>query len=150
MEGAAMPIAERSQASDLRVVYGLLANSALKELDHPATSTSEVYFVNLVRLLDMYKHGKFSGQRPHGVLESKPLRQYSLVNRDRGEQEVRHALDAARLHADPASQTEQFVSGLREVLLSLARGNSKSVTEESISMLRKFVTKLAEELRTRS
>jgi hypothetical protein len=144
-----MTIAERSQTSDLRVVYGLLANSALKELDHPANSTSEVYFVNLVRLLDMYKHGKFSGHRPHGVLESKPLRQYSLVNRDRGEKDVRHALDVARRHADPSSETEPFVSSLRETLLTLARGNSKSVSTESISLLKRFITKLAEELRDR-
>jgi hypothetical protein len=38
--------------SDLRVVYGLLANSALKEIDRPTNNTREVYLVNLVRLLE--------------------------------------------------------------------------------------------------
>jgi hypothetical protein len=142
-----MSIAERSRTSDLRVVYGLLATSALKELDQPRNSSRDVYLVNLIRLLDMYRHGKFSGRRPHGVLESKPLRQYSFVRQNRGEKDVRNALDQARTFACPGADTESFVAHTRETLLSLAQGDSTSVDTESIDILKRFITKLAEELR---
>jgi hypothetical protein len=140
-----MSIAEQKSVSDLRVVYGLLANSALKEIDKPANDTREVYLINLVRMLDMYRTGKLTGRRPHGVLESKPVRTYTLKKKDNSIEQVQYALDIARDYASPGLDPENFFAKTRQTLLSLAQKNQEgNVTADSVEFVKRFVSKLAE------
>jgi len=141
-----MSIAQQSLGPDLRVVYGLLASSTLSEMDQPANDAREVHLINLVRLLDMYRHGKLRARTPHGVLQSKPIDSNSVLRADRGVADVERALEVSRISVRPAAGKNEFVAELREILLQMANKNSASANDEKIMLVKAFITKLAQEL----
>jgi hypothetical protein len=124
----------------------LLASSALREIDEPANDAREVHLINLVRLLDMYRHGKLTGRTPHGVLQSKPIGKSKFPRMDRGVADVERALDVARLSVRPAIDKDVFVTEFRNILLDMAEKETPAITPETVELVKAFVAKLAEEL----
>jgi hypothetical protein len=141
-----MSIAQQSLGPDLRVVYGLLASSALREIDEPANDSREVHLINLVRLLDMYRHGKLTSRTPHGVLQSKPIENSKFPRVDRGVADVERALDIARLAVRPTIDKDVFVAEFRNILLHMAEKEQPFTNPETVELVKTFVAKLAEEL----
>src|SRR5580704_19237489 len=123
--GAAMLIGEESRQSNLRVMYGLLASTALARIDdskrkEPQGATRDVYFINLIRLLEMYRYGSFYSPPPYGVLETKPLDSNQLTKNDSGQEAelVLRAIERAHALVSELSR-EQFVEQIETVFRAL-------------------------------
>lgn len=147
-----MLIGDEGRQSNLRVMYGILASTALSRLDsaqegESAQSERDVYFVNLIRLLEMYRYGTFYSPPPNGVLETKPLASNQLSRSDT-ELESELVLRAIeRAHASVSDlPREQFVELMETVFSALHHAAASSVEVASVKTARDFLTRFVAEL----
>ena len=148
-----MLIGIEGRRSNLRVMYGILATSALARFDAARVHSGqqdmrEVYFVNLIRLLEMYRYGTFYSPPPNGVLERKSLASNPLSHPDTGN-ESKFVLGAIeRAHASVSNlPREQFVESMEAVFDALHRRAVDSLDAASITEARNFLTAFIAELR---
>jgi type II secretory pathway pseudopilin PulG len=148
-----MLIGDEGRRSNLRVMYGILASTALARLNSAQegegrTSEREVYFLNLIRLLEMYRYGTFYSPPPNGVLESKPLTTNQLSQGNAGPESemVLKAIQAAHASVSDLPR-DRFVDFLEVVFDALHRSAAASLDKDSVKKARDFLTCFVAELR---
>jgi len=153
-----MTLLSMYKRDDSRTVYRILAEQAVKYLDHPKAGTeSKIIFTNLARLLERYRYDAFSYDAAPGILEvfkngsdSQPMDHEGPGRR--GVLEVIPALEAAHMHVYRTLSKDDLVSGLKMLLAQLAASNvpSDQGTKDSLAKARLFFETLSDGLRKRS
>ena len=148
-----MLIGDEGRRSNLSVMYGILASSALAKLNSAQegegrTSGRDVYFLNLIRLLEMYRYSTFYSPPPNGVLESRPLitNQLSQGNTGSESEMVLNAIQAAHASVSDLPR-EQFVECLEVIFNALHLSAAASLDKDSVKKARDFLTCFVAELR---
>lgn len=147
-----MLIAEREQRSDATVLYGILTRAALERFDSRPGEESgrDVYFTNLIRLLEMYRFQALKPIQTHGVLEVRALGPETLGPEDDKTDLVERALDSARLAVWPAESKEEVTTLLQSTLKVLRDlGVDKAgeiVEQEDLVTTRRFLEEFQRQL----
>jgi hypothetical protein len=148
-----MLIGNEGRQSNLRVMYGMLASSALAKFDAQRPAKGEidvrdVYFINLIRMLEMYRYGRFYSPPPNGVLETAPLMENPLAQTDE-ESESQFVLAAiAKAHASVSKlPREKFVESMEGVFQAVYRRDFQSLDAKRIFEAKAFLTHFVAELR---
>ena len=148
-----MLIDEREQRSDATVLYGILARAALERFDSPPGEGSErdVYFTNLIRLLEMYRYQTLKQIQMQGVLDVRPLGREMLGPEDDKTDLVEQALDSARLAIWPSESKEDVTTLLQSVLKKLRDLGAQSINEpEKLATTRRFLEEFQRQLQVES
>ena len=144
-----MLIPEGNRRSNLRVLYGILAQSALQQIDaHEAHAERQAaYFQNLIRLLEMYRYGRLARPSPRAVLDRRQsdIRQ---LKRDRLDAEaVEAAIRTAHENAYPNVPKDEVVERLVTLFARLSRNELPGVPGDEINAAKRFLEELATALR---
>jgi hypothetical protein len=145
-----MLVADSRRRSDPRVLYGILAESALEQLQSKSPEETErrAYLQNLIRLLEMYQYNSLRRPAPRAVLDR---RKADLKSRERelaANVEVEHALDAARQAVYEGFERAQMVEHLKFVFGRLMRNEAADIEQADLQRVKAFLEAFAESLRT--
>lgn len=144
-----MLVADNRRRSNPRVLYGILAESALEQLksESPEEDQLRAYFKNLIRLLEMYRYGSLRRPSPRAILDR---RQSDLKSREREQlanADVEQALDAARQTVYGDLDKAQTVDLLKSVFEHLIRDELAAVEADALSRATQFLEAFAAALR---
>jgi hypothetical protein len=133
----------------VRVLYGILAQSALQRIDGQEASAERqaAYFQNLIRLLKMYRYGRLARPSPRAVLDRRQpdIRQ---LKRDRLDAEaVEVAIRTAHENAYPNVPKDQVVEKLVAVFEQLGKNQHAGIQTDEIDAAKRFLEELAAALR---
>ena len=149
-----MTLLSMYERDDSRTVYRILADQAVKYLEHPEPSTdTKILFTNLVRLLERWRYDAFSDYVAPGVLEvlSTPDESQSadLRTENRRMEAVIPALEAAHARVYQSLSKEQLVETLQALLVQLASSAKLNEDDacERVAAARLFFCILSEGLR---
>lgn len=149
-----MTLLSMYKRDDSRTVYRILAEQAVKFLDHPQAGTdSKITFTNLARLLERYQYDAFSYDAAPGILEvfkteaDAQRADYARAAR-RGMLDVRPALESAHARVYGQLSKEDLVRNLKGLLSQLASSNvpDDKDTHEKLAKARMFFETLSEAL----
>jgi hypothetical protein len=142
---------------DSRTVYRILAEEAVKHIDHPkAGAESKILFTSLTRLLERYRYDAFSYDVAPGILEVFKARsdaqrtEYGDVSR-KVSLDVIPALETAHARIYQTLSKEDLLQTLKKVLTQLAASGATDdarATEEFVKV-RSFFVALCEALKER-
>lgn len=137
-----MAIHSLASGSDPKVVCGLLAREALKAFQdqpqQPDQAPQHVFFINLIRLLEIYRYDLFTDLRPKGVLvRQRPERSTAQSVAAENMSAVRSALQAAHRQVFGQRSTEEVVEFIQGVLSAMKEGHQRSA--EDLAMVRSFI-----------
>jgi hypothetical protein len=153
-----MTLLSMYKRDDSRTVYRILADEAVKCLDHPEAGTkSKIIFTNLARLLERYRYDAFSYDAAPGILEVFPIegedQRADLTGaHQKTSSDVIVALEAAHTHVYHSLSREDLVENLKRLLAQLAASKvpDDQDTKARLAQARLFFEALAEGLRKRS
>jgi hypothetical protein len=148
-----MFVSEASRKSSPKVLYGILARSALDQLNkldaaHLDGSVDETaYFQNLVRLLDLYRTDALHRPMPKAVLDRRPVDLRSLKQEKAEATAVEQALSRARASAFPNVQKDVVIERLRTIFVQICTEDAEQLSEAEIQSVKKFLKALVSELK---
>lgn len=152
-----MTLLSMYKRDDSRTVYRILAEQAVKFLDHPQAGTdSKITFTNLARLLERYQYDAFSYDAAPGILEvfqsdaDAPRKDYGSTG-GQATLEIMPALEAAHARVYHQLSKEDLVRNLKVLLSQLASATvpDDQDTHEDLVKARQFFETLSEGLRKR-
>jgi hypothetical protein len=144
-----MLVTESRRRSNPRVLYGILAQSALEQLgERPAAEDiRRAYLQNVVRLLEMYRFETLRRTTPRAVLDRSQVSSNSL-RREREENElVANALESAHQRVYPDLTRDELVLHLKGLFSQLYREELHNLTREEMRKARSFLESFAAALR---
>jgi hypothetical protein len=144
-----MLVAEDRRRSNPRVLYGILAESALEQINAraPEDSSRRAYLQNLIRLLEMYRYDSLRRPSPRAVLDR---RHTDLRSRERerlANGAVERALDAARAATYEGFDKAQLAEHLKGIFVLLMKGESAAVPQADIQRAKNFLRAFGTALR---
>ena len=131
-----MTLLSMYKRDDSRNVYRILADQAVKYIDHPTGgSEARILFTNLARLLERYRYDAFFSYGAPGILEVFS-REHRTQHADRAEPapktlDVIPALEKAHETAYKALSKDDLVKRLQELLVILAENKPQPTTRPS-------------------
>jgi hypothetical protein len=144
-----MLVSESKRRSNPRVLYGILARSALERIaDNTAHDKDAIaYFRNLARLLEMYRFNSLRRTAPRAVLERRKADVKSLL-RDRAENEaVERALSIAHESVYAGVDREELVQHLKGLLDQVSINGVAQVSATDLEKMRHFLSQFATALK---
>jgi hypothetical protein len=153
-----MTLLSMYKRDDSRTVYRILAEEAVKCLDHPDAGTkSKIVFTNLARLLERYRYDAFSYDSAPGILEvftshGEEQRADLAGAHQKTSSDVIVALEAAHTHVYHSISKQDLVKNLKILLAQLAASKvpDDQNTKAGLAKARLFFETLSEGLRKRS
>jgi hypothetical protein len=151
-----MTLLSMYKRDDSRNVYKILADQAVKYIDHPTGgSEARILFANLARLLERYRYDAFFSHGAPGILEVFS-REHRTLHADKVEStpktlDVIPALQKAHEHVYKALSKDDLVKKLQELLVTLSniQTSVEVDTDSEIKNARLFFVTLAEKLNER-
>lgn len=141
-----MLIAENTRRSSARVLYGILAQSALSQFDAPQDALHRnAYFQNLLTLLEMYQYGTLYRPSHRAVLDRREVTKEEFQMEKSEAEKVEAAIRAAHQAAFQNLSREELVQHLRSVFIRVSEG--QQITGEEIASAKNFLTVLRKSLR---
>lgn len=142
-----MFVAESSRRSNLRVLYGILAQSALEQFNARTEETHrDVYFQNFVRLLEMYRHKSLRRPSPRAVLDRRASSVQELRRKKKEADAIDDALEHARQTVYGELSREQLVDHLKTLFSDVMK--DRPVARGDVRLAKRFLEVFAESLRT--
>jgi len=143
-----MFIAEQSRRGRPTVLYGILAKTALSQLESSSEAKGRsAYFQNLIRLLDLYRLDALHRPTPKAVLD----RRRTASNNIRRDKIEADAVQAALTHAHKAVFNdlgkEQVVECLTAVFSKLGRGRDAELASGDLQIAKRFLVELTQALK---
>jgi hypothetical protein len=143
-----MLVSEDNRRSRPIILYGILAKSALNQLEHPGEDFDQsAYFQNLVRLLDLYQSNALHKPAPKAILDRRPA---DLRGTRRGKAEaeaVQTALSSAHEAVYPGVAKENVVRHLRAIFLKIAQHQINEISPEDVRQAKSFLMELSKALK---
>lgn len=142
-----MLIAESRRRSNPRVLYGILAESALEQFDDNSTDSENrrAYFQNLIRLLEMYRYNTLRRTAPRAVLDRRQT-DLKALKRDRADNEsVEQALSSAHRTVYANLEKDELLQHFKDLFGRISR--QAPVSAEELAKARQFLEVLAQALR---
>jgi hypothetical protein len=142
-----MLVTDHSRRSNPRVLYGMLAESALEQLNVDSAETTErrAYFENLIRLLDMYRYDSLRRASHRAVLDRRKTDLKSLQREQSANVAVEKALDSAREAAFQGMDRAQVVDQLKAIFVGLMQ--DQPVDGDALTRAKTFLEVFAASLR---
>lgn len=141
-----MLIAENTRRSSARVLYGILAQSALSQFDAPQDALHRnAYFQNLLTLLEMYQYGTLCRPSHRAVLDRREVTREEFQMEKSEAAKVEAAIQAAHQAAFQDLSREQLVQHLRSVFMRVSEG--QQVSPDEVAPAKMFLTVLRRSLR---
>ena len=141
-----MSVQSPNRSSNPRVMCGMLARATLERFekkDEPERFRN-VYFYNLIRLLEMYRYDALHEHNPYGVLERKELPSVNFPSLQPGLEVVDHAFQTAHHELYPSMGKDELVTYLRDTLEKIRAGDAGAVEMSEVAKLRNFLSKIQE------
>jgi hypothetical protein len=143
-----MFVSENSRKSRPKVLYGILAKSALAQLDQHNDDVDEAaYFQNLVRLLDLYGSNSLHRPTPKAVLDRRPIDVRSIQRNKADADAVENALSRAHTQVLPKLDKDEVVGRLRNIFLRICTQDSGRISAADLNLAKKFLKALVSELK---
>jgi hypothetical protein len=145
-----MLISEESRRSRPLILYGILAKSALSQLEHSRTEIDRSpYFDNLIRLLELYSNDVLNRHTPRAVLDRQPS-DLGAIRRDKSEADaVRQALDRAHNIVYPEMTKDEVVQYLKAAFSKISNRKISEIPSFDVEKLKKFLAELTAALKNR-
>jgi hypothetical protein len=141
-----MLIAENTRRSSARVLYGILAQSALSQFDAPLdTQHRSAYFQNLLKLLEMYQYGTLCRPSHRAVLDRHEVTKEEFQMERSEAERVEAAIQAAHNATFQNLSREELVQRLRNIFIRVSEG--QPVAPEDVASAKNFLTILRKTLR---
>lgn len=146
-EECQMLVSENTRRSRPTVLYGILAKTALSQLDEaPEAKGRSAYFQNLVRLLDLYRLDALRRPTPKAVLDRRRTAS-NCIRREKVEADaVQSALARAHKAIFDQVEKEQVVDQLIMVFSKLAQGRDGEIAAADLQAAKRFLIELARAL----
>jgi hypothetical protein len=143
-----MLVSEDSRRSRPIVLYGILAKSALNQLEHPTGDLDQsAFFQNLIRLLDLYQNNALHKPAPKAILDLRPADPRG-IRRGREEADaVQTALEIAHEAVYPGVPKEDVVKRLRAIFAKIAQQEISQVPIEDVQRAKSFLLELSKALK---
>jgi hypothetical protein len=145
-----MLVGEGSRRSNLRVLYGILAQSALKdfESEQPQAEHRNAYLLNLIRLLEMYRYETLRQPSHRAVLDRRQSNR-NEANREKLEAEaIEQALRTAHEAIYPNQSRAEVVERLKAIFYRVIRDQVGPESGEEIETAKRFLEALVAALRS--
>ena len=147
-EEADVLISEDSRRSRPIVLYGILAKSALKQLEDPSGGFDEsAYFQNLIRLLDLYQNNALHKPAPRAILDRRPADPRGIRRGKAEADAVQTALAIAHEAVYPGVAKEDVIKHLRAIFAKIAQHQISQVPVEDIRQAKIFLMELSRALK---
>ncbi len=141
-----MFIQSARRKSDPRAAAGILARAALKrfEIRDEPDRLRNVYFTNLIRLLEMYKYDALRERNPQGILERREITDIDLAIADSepGLEALDELLRAAHKKYYPKLDKKHLVDHLRTVLEQIQHQGPRSINAVELEKIQLFLAQL--------
>jgi hypothetical protein len=152
-----MTLLSMYQRDESRNVYRILADQAVKYIDHPTGGPeARILFTNLARLLERYRYNFFSNHGVPGILEVFAREQQLAQQKHKEETaskslEVIPALECAHARVYKTLSKDELVPKLQNLLASLAQSHTPEDAgpKEDLQNARLFFVTLADTLNER-
>jgi hypothetical protein len=143
-----MLVSEDSRRSRPIVLYGILAKSALNQLERPNVDLDQsAYFQNLVRLLDMYRNNALHKPAPKAILDRRPA-DPRRIRRGKAEADaVQAALATAHEAVYPGMRKEEVVTHLRAIFSKIAQREISQLSVQDVQQAKTFLMELSKALK---
>jgi hypothetical protein len=135
----------RSRRSNLRVLYGILAKSALENFDATEQSNRRIYFLNLIRLLEMYRFDSLKRTSPRAVLDRRQTDVRVLRQERSDTSAVERALHSAHLAVFPDLSKDAFVARLKGLFNRVVNSDS-ALSHAELRQAQRFLEELSKAL----
>jgi hypothetical protein len=128
-----MLVAESNQQGEMRVLYGILARAAMErfgKVPKEETESRDIYFLGILRLLDMYRFDSVKSGAPVGIFETPTFHPDYLASEQEDQSAIEDALAVTHASMRP-NQTDksEFVEEVKAALESVhKRGASASAS----------------------
>jgi len=141
-------VAESSRRSNLRVLYGILAQSALEQFVEPRTHDVErtASFLNLIRLLDMYQYGSFQRTSPRAVLDRRQIDLKELKHTHTESLAIEAAMQAAHDAVYPTLSRAQLVESLKLLFSRVSKNEFHALSSGELKLAQKFLKEFTKAL----
>jgi hypothetical protein len=145
-----MLVAESNQQGEMRVLYGILARAAMERFGKAPKEEAEsrdIYFLGILRLLDMYRFDSIKGGAPVGILETPTFQPDYLASEQEDQNAIEDALAVTHAAMRPR-QTDKnaFVEEIKTALEEVHRHPSSASAKER-AVAREFLGRLIEALK---
>jgi hypothetical protein len=145
-----MLVAESNQQGEMRVLYGILARAAMERFGKVPKEDAEsrdIYFLGILRLLDMYRFDSVKSGAPVGIFETPTFHTDYLASEQEDQGAIENALAATHASMRPG-QTDKsaFVGEIKTALESVhRRGAGASTSARAIA--KEFLERLIQALK---
>jgi hypothetical protein len=144
-----MLVSEDSRRSRPLVLYGILAKSALSQLNDSRKETDRsAYFQNLIRLIDLYRSDVLNRPAPKAVLDRRPSDPRSVLRERNDAEAVRTALIRAHKIVYPSMTKDEVVEHLKAAFLKISQQRIDELPVIEVMQLKKFLEELTTALKT--
>jgi hypothetical protein len=143
-----MLVSEDSRRSRSIVLYGILAKSALNQLERPSGDLDQsAYFQNLVRLLDLYQNNALHKPAPKAILDRRPADPRGIRRGKAEADAVQAALAIAHEAVYPGVAKEDVVKHLRAIFAKIAQHEISQIPVEDVRQAKSFLMELSKALK---
>jgi hypothetical protein len=143
-----MLVSEDSRRSRPIVLYGILAKSALNQLERPSRDSDQsAYFQNLVRLLDLYQNNALHKPAPKAILDRRPADPRGIRRGKAEADAVQAALAIAHEAVYPGVAKVDVVKRLRAIFAKIAQHEISEIPVEDVRQAKCFLMELSKALK---
>jgi len=145
-----MLIADTNQQGEMRVLYGILARAAMERFGRVPkedTESRDIYFIGILRLLDMYRFDSIKSGAPVGIFETPTFQTDYLASEQEDQGAIEKALAAthASMRPDQADKNA-FVEEIKTALENVhKRGAGASSSARAVA--KEFLERLIQSLK---
>jgi hypothetical protein len=143
-----MLVSEDSRRSRPIVLYGILAKSALNQLEHPSRDLDQsAFFQNLVRLLDLYQNNALHKPAPKAILDRRVADPRGMRRVKEEADAVQSAIAIAHEAAYPGVPKEQVVKRLQAIFAKIAEREINEIPVDDVRQAKDFLIELSKALK---
>ncbi len=145
-----MLVAESNQQGEMRVLYGILARAAMErfgKVPNEETESRDIYFLGILRLLDMYRFDSVKSGAPVGIFETPTFHTDYLTSEQEDQDAIENALAVTHASMRP-DQTDKnvFVEEIKAALDNVhKRGAGASMSSRTVA--KEFLERLIQALK---
>lgn len=143
-----MLVSEDSRRTRPIVLYGILAKSALNQLEHPTRELDQsAFFQNLVRLLDLYQNNTLQRPAPRAILDRRPADSREIRRGKEDAEAVQSAIAIAHEAVYPGVAKVEVVKRLRAIFAKIAQQEISQIPAEDVQHAKNFLMELSKALK---
>jgi hypothetical protein len=143
-----MLVSEDSRRSRPIVLYGILAKSALNQLEHPRHDLDQsAFFQNLVRLLDLYLNNALHKPVPKAVLDRRTADPRGIRRIKQEADAVQSAIAIAHEAVFPGMPKEEVVARLQAIFSRIAQREISQIPTDDVGQAKAFLIELSKALK---